>query len=212
MQEHLLNLIQWSISGIKGDKITLSTIGYSISVTNVILTNGDDYDNIKQAEPVGYDVCGPDCEYCENDVCKVCGSEFNEKSGESVNGKILFTPIFSSPQDNNLLHRFEAFPEIHRTKSLEFPNGNLLFLLNLMLFQNLHLHLLEDTIMMEFTQLKVLLITLLGKLLSILSQQKNQLNHIHLISNYHQFQNHILYMLQNQKITLLLKNINFLHY
>ena len=105
-----------SISGIKGDKITLSSIGYSTSVTNVILTNGDDYDNIKQAEPVGYDVCGPDCEYCENGVCKVCGSGFNEKSGECVNGKILFTPIFSSPQDDNLLHRFEAFPEVHRTK------------------------------------------------------------------------------------------------
>ena len=55
-----------SISGIKGDKITLSNIGYSTSVTNVIFTNGDDYDNIKQSEPVGYDVCGPDCEYCEN--------------------------------------------------------------------------------------------------------------------------------------------------
>ena len=59
-----------SISGIKGDKISLSSIGYSTSVTNVILTNGDDYDNIKQAEPVGYDVCGPDCEYCENGVVK----------------------------------------------------------------------------------------------------------------------------------------------
>ena len=105
-----------SISGIKGDKITLSTIGYSTSVTNVILTNGDDYDNIKQAEPVGYDVCGPDCEYCENGVCKVCGSEFNEKSDEYVNGKILFTPIFSSPQDDNLIQRFEALSKVHRTK------------------------------------------------------------------------------------------------
>ena len=151
----MLNLIQWSISGIKGDKITLSTIGYSISVTNVILTNGDDYDNVKQPEPVGYDICGPDCEYCENGVCKVCGSGFNEKDGECVNGKILFTPIFSSPQDNNLLHRFEAFPEIHRTKSLEFPNGNLLFLLNLITFQRHVLHSLKHMIMMEYMPLKL---------------------------------------------------------
>ena len=151
----MLNLIQWSISGIKGDKITLSTIGYSTSLTNIILTNGDDYDNVKQPEPVGYDICGPDCEYCENGVCKVCGSGFNEKDGECVNGKILFTPIFSSPQDNNLLHRFEAFPEIHRTKSLEFPNGNLLFLLNLITFQRHVLHSLKHMIMMEYMPLKL---------------------------------------------------------
>jgi hypothetical protein len=118
-----------------------------------------------------------------------------ELSVECINGKILFTPIFSSPQDD--IYFIDSKPSLKyiELNSLEFPNRHLLFLLNLMLFQNLHLHLLEDTIMMEFTQLKVLLIILLEKLLSILSQQKIQLNHIHLISNYHQFQNHILYML-----------------
>ena len=104
------------ISGIKGDKINLYTIGYSTSLTNIILTNGDDYDNVKQPEPVGYDICGPDCEYCENGVCKVCGSGFNEKDGECVNGKILFTPIFSTPDQENLLHRFEAFPDTQKNK------------------------------------------------------------------------------------------------
>jgi hypothetical protein len=106
-----------AISGIKGDKITLDTIGYSTSITNIILTNGDDYDNVKQPEPVGYDVCGPDCKYCENGVCKICGSGFDENNGECVNGKILFTPTFSSPQDEeNLLHRFEVFSDPQKNK------------------------------------------------------------------------------------------------
>jgi hypothetical protein len=105
------------ISGIKGNKIAVSSIGYSTSITNVILTNGDDYNTVKQPEPTGYDTCGPDCEYCENGVCKVCGSGFEETDSNSCqNGKILFTPKFGTPGEDNLLNRFEVFPKTQRDK------------------------------------------------------------------------------------------------
>ena len=106
------------ISGIKGDKIYVSNIGYSTSLTNTILTNSDDYENVKQPEPVGYDVCGPDCAYCENGYCKVCGSGYDSRDSTTCdNGRILFTPVFGQPdQYENLLNRFEVFPQSQRSK------------------------------------------------------------------------------------------------
>jgi hypothetical protein len=106
-------LISYNLYKIKGDEIIIYCFGYSTTFGAVSLSSNLDINQIKQEDPSGYDDCGPNCAYCENGKCKVCGAGNSDKNDPDCDdGKKQFiSEYYDSADENGLIASKYLFTE-----------------------------------------------------------------------------------------------------
>ena len=85
---------------IPSNTIKLNSLGYSTTFGAVAVSTNIDINHVRQDDPTGYDECGPNCAYCENGKCKVCGAGNSDKNdADCDDGKKQFISEYYDSAD-----------------------------------------------------------------------------------------------------------------
>ena len=100
-----INQIKAELNSASQNLIKIYSLGYSTTFGAVAVSDILDINQVRQEDPTGYDECGPNCAYCENGKCKVCGAGNNNKNDEDCDGgKKQFVNEYYRSADNTGLY------------------------------------------------------------------------------------------------------------